>query len=261
LSLDELLLVTAGGIVVGFLGGYSGIGAAPVLVFVYGYFLGYTQHMAQGTVAAIMLGPLSLPAVIVMWDRVRCNLVFITIGLLTYAIFSYPGALLAYGLSHETLRLAFAAFLLILGVRSVAMELVNGLSTAGVGTPDGRIRLNRFSMTLLGIVVGVAGGFFGIGAGVLMVPVMIWLFGVNKDDARAISLGILLPPLSVGSVIKYQAHGDIVWPAMLVGLLAYMASNYFGARLGRKHSTRRFNIVLGVLLLLMGLVYGKDLLF
>ena len=246
---------------VGFLGGYAGIGAAPVLVFVYGYFLGYTQHMAQGTVAAIMLGPLSLPAVWVMWDRVRRNLSFIIIGVLTYAIFSYPGAVLAYGLSHETLRLAFAGFMLFLGVRSLAMELVNGLSSGGTtGAARGYLSLGRVSMTLLGIMVGIAGGFFGIGAGVLMVPIMIWLFGVDKDDARAISLGILLPPLSIGSAIKYQSHGDIVWPAVLVGLIAYMASNYFGARLGRKHSTRRFNVVLGVLLLLLGLVYGKDLL-
>ena len=40
-----------------------------------------------------------------------------------------------------------------------------------------------------------------------------------------------------------------------------MASNYFGARLGLKHSARRFNIVLGVLLLLLGIVYGRDVLY
>lgn len=262
MSLDELLMLSAGGLAVGFLGGYAGIGAAPVLVFVYGYFLGYTQHMAQGTVAAIMLGPMSLPAVIVMWDRVRRNVSFIIIGVLTYAIFSYPGAVLAYGVSHVTLRLIFAAFLLLLGVRSLAMELVNGSSSdVNVTAARWHLQLKAPSMTMLGIVVGIAGGFFGIGAGVLMVPIMIWLFGIDKDDARAISLGILLPPLSVGSVIKYQAHGDIVWSAVLVGLLAYMASNYFGARLGRKHSARRFNIVLGLLLVLLGIVYGKDILF
>jgi uncharacterized membrane protein YfcA len=123
------------------------------------------------------------------------------------------------------------------------------------------LSLNIPSMTILGVFIGMVGGFFSIGAGILLVPVLIGLFGVNKDDARAISLAILVPPLSIGAVLKYQAHGDIVWWVVLVGLLAYMASNYFGARLGRKHSSRRFNIVLGILLLLMGIAYGKDFLF
>lgn len=262
MSLDGLLIVSAGGLAVGFIGGYAGIGAAPILIFVYGYFLGYTQHMAQGTVSAIMLGPMSAGSVYAMWGHVRKHFATITIGVLTYAIFSYPGAVLAYGLPHTTLRFMFACFLVLLGVRSLAAETINRFSpNAALDAKGWRIPLNVFSMTVLGALVGMVGGFFGIGAGVLMVPIMIWLFGVDKDDARAISLAILLPPVSIGAVLKYHAQNDVVWTAVLVGLLAYMMSNYFGARLGRKQSARRFNIVLGLLLLLLGIVYGKDFLF
>jgi uncharacterized membrane protein YfcA len=187
LSFDELLLVTAGGLIVGFIGGYAGIGAAPVLVFVYGYFLGYSQHMAQGTVAAIMLGPLSLPSVIVMWSHVRKHLTSITIGVLTYAVFSYPGAVLAYGLPPETLRLIFAGFLLLLGARSLLMVAVNNLPSHQKVDPSRKyLSLNVPSMTVLGAIIGMIGGFFSIGAGILLVPVLIWLFGVDKNDARAI---------------------------------------------------------------------------
>ena len=260
--LDEILIVFAGGLVVGFVGGYAGIGGAPILILVYGYVLGYTQHMAQGTVSAIMLGPMSAGSVVAMWGNVRKHISTIVIGVLTYAIFSYPGAVMAYGLSHETLRFVFACFLVLLGVRSFVMEAMNRVpSTNKSDIKRPYIRLTAFSMSLLGALVGMVGGFFGVGAGILMVPLLIWLFGVDKDDARAISLAILFPPVSVGAVIKYNSQNDVVWWAVLVGLLAYMSSNYFGARLGRKHSASHFNIVLGILLLLMGVAYGIDFLF
>ena len=237
---------------VGFVGGYAGIGGAPILVFLLGTFLAYSQHVAQGTVVAIMLGPMSLLGVWVMWDRVKPQLRYVGVGVVTYAILSYAGASLAYLFSEDKLRGLFAILLFVIGAR----HFVSYWTEPAQGEAKAVFRLNLVSMTVLGSLVGLVGGLFGIGAGVLLVPLLTWLFGAHKDDARALSLAILLPPVSIGAVLRYHAAGDILWPMAGVGFVAYAASNFWGAKLGRAHRSRRFKAVMGLLLLGMGALYA-----
>ncbi|MDP6944689.1 MAG: sulfite exporter TauE/SafE family protein, partial [Myxococcota bacterium] len=118
---EWLTLLLFGGIV-GFTGGYAGIGGAPFLVAGLVLALGRDQHLAQGTILAVMLGPMSLPGVLVMRDRVRLMLPHIAAGVGTYAVFSNLGARLAYGLGHRALTLAFAGLLMALGLHYVARK-------------------------------------------------------------------------------------------------------------------------------------------
>ena len=254
--MTEYVLNALFGLVIGFVGGYAGISGAPFLVFLLGAFLGYSQHLAQGTVVAMMLGPMSLLGVWVMWDRVKPLLGYVAVGVLTYATFSYLGAAIAYLFSSETLRLLFAVLVLALGLRYVFQK-----NSAEGEDPVARpfLPFNLWTMALLGAVVGVIGGMFGIGAGVVMVPVLVKFFGVHKDDSRALSLAILVPPVSIGAVLQYHSHGDVKWMMVLVGFVAYFSSNYWGAKLGRSASPRRFQLVMGVLLILSALLFAWDL--
>ena len=87
-----------------------------------------------------------------------------------------------------------------------------------------------------------------------MVPILISAVGLHKDDARALSLAILLPPVSIGAVLEYHHHGGIDWQAAGVILVAYMLTNFPGAALGRRHKTQLFLRVTGAALLILGLL-------
>lgn len=259
-----LALLALFGSLVGFAGGYAGIGGAPLLVACMVLFLGYDQRVAQGTVLAVMLGPMSLPGAFVMWDRVKLLLPEVTIGVVAYALCSNIGARLAYATDTLVLQAAFSGLLVLLGIKYLV-----GASRAESGDLDpdkptigsGILRFSRPAVAIFSSIIGVIGGLFGIGAGVLMVPLFIGLFALHKDDARALSLAILVPPVSVGAVVEYQAQGGIDWLGALVILLAYVATNYFGAKLGRAHDTRLFLRVMGGLLLILGLADGAAALF
>ena len=73
-----------------------------------------------------------------------------------------------------------------------------------------------------------------------------------RTRARALSLAILLPPVSIGAVLEYHQHDGIDWTAAGVILIAYMATNFPGAALGRRHNTQRFLRVTGAALLILG---------
>jgi uncharacterized membrane protein YfcA len=253
----EWIALVAFGVIVGFAGGYAGIGGAPLLVAGLVLTLGKDQHLAQGTILAVMLAPMSLPGVVVMRDRVRLLLPHVAAGVGTYAVFSNFGARLAYSLDQVALTLAFATLLIVLGLHYVTRrERAEDSVALDPNRPTiavvSRIPFTVLNVGIIGAGVGVAGGLFGIGAGVLMVPILISAIGLHKDDARALSLAILLPPVSIGAVLEYQSHDGIDWMAAGVILLAYLSTNFPGAALGRRHNTQLFLRITGAALLILG---------
>lgn len=249
--MDTFLLLVLFGCLVGFIGGYAGIGGAPFLVAILVALFDMTQFEAQGTVLAVMLGPMSLMSVLSLWDKVKPNIREIIIGVVSYALMSYLGATLAYQIPEKTLKLLFAILLILLGIYNIYSRN----KKVDTDSHSGSMSISTGQMLTVGSGVGVVGGLFGIGAGVLMVPIFINIFKVNKDVARAISLAILLPPVSIGAVIKYSQEGAINWRYAIILFFCYFFVNYFGGKLGAKHGLETFKKYFGIILILLGLVY------
>ncbi len=264
----NLLSIIFTGALVGFLGGYSGVGGAPILIAILVIFFGFDQLYAQGIMTAVMLGPMTLLGVVAMWDRVKVQGPYILTSIIAYGIFSYFGAAFAHLIPKHFLSISFGILLILLGLYDLIgsrMPKVNySIPLNPKGTtilPNAFIPTNMLTINIVGILVGFFGGFFGIGAGVFMVPVFTSLMGIHKDDARALSLAVLLPPVGAGAAFKYHQVVGINWQLALIIFIAYFSTNYFGAKLGRKHSPKQFKFYFGLVMLLMGLAYLSRLIF
>ncbi len=233
------------GLIVGFIGGYAGIGGAPFLIVFLSAFMGMSQHAAQGTVLAVMLGPMSLLGILTMKKQIKPMLKFAVIGVLSYAFFSYFGAYLAFLVDSTNLKVFFSGFVFLVGLNEILGLTAKSKRLKKMDKKEASLR----NVAIVGIVVGAVGGFFGIGAGILMTPIFVGLFGMKKDDARLLALMILLPPVSLGAVIKYHMEGAIVWSSALIIFFSYFVTNYFGSRLALKHSAKKFKIVYGYILI------------
>ena len=64
MTLQILLILLAVGLAAGFLSGMVGIGGGIIIVPVLVYFLGFTQHQAQGTTLFMFMFPIGLLAVL-----------------------------------------------------------------------------------------------------------------------------------------------------------------------------------------------------
>lgn len=62
---------------------------------------------------------------------------------------------------------------------------------------------------LLGIAAGILSGLFGIGGGIVMVPSLIVIFGMDILDANATSLAAMLLPVGILGVWAYYKAGLI----------------------------------------------------
>ena len=63
------------------------------------------------------------------------------------------------------------------------------------------------ALIVVGLVAGVASGMFGIGGGVIIVPVLTVLLGFQLKMAVGTSLAALLMPVSIFAVIAYYRAG------------------------------------------------------
>lgn len=237
------------GLVVGYIGGFAGIGGGPFLVSFLVLYCGMSQLAAQGNVLTMMLGPMSLLGVMSLYEYVKKQWLNITIGVIAYCICSYFGAVFAFFIGETDLKYYFAVLLVIIALMQFRSYLQKNAKASD------KEYISPYWILVLSACTGILGGMFGIGAGVLMVPILIGLFKLKKEYARALSLAILIPPVSYGAFIKYNFENPVDW--QLVGILfgTYFISNFFGAKMGSKISGETFTLIYGVILLAIAIIY------
>jgi uncharacterized membrane protein YfcA len=101
---------------------------------------------------------------------------------------------------------------------------------------------------LLGLVTGVLAGLFGVGGGILFVPTLSLVLGLEQLHAQATSLLAILPTVVVGTW-RQRRYGNVRSRAALVLGVAGVAGVVAGGQLAEtlpEHALRR---LFGVLML------------
>lgn len=74
----------------------------------------------------------------------------------------------------------------------------------------------------LGMFAGVLSGLVGIGGGIVIVPLLVYFFGMDQKTAQGTSLSVLLPPTGLLAFLEYYRAGNVdvkVGALIVVGLL------------------------------------------
>ena len=69
---------------------------------------------------------------------------------------------------------------------------------------------------LLGVVVGTFSSLFGVGGGIIMVPVLVILAGFGQHMAQGISLAVMVPTALVGGFGYWRGGNVNLWIAAAV---------------------------------------------
>ncbi len=105
---------------------------------------------------------------------------------------------------------------------------------------------------LLGVVVGIVSGIVGIGGGVLIVPVLVYLFKMSQHRAQGTSLGALLLPIGFFAFWEYYKAGNADIKLGLVIAVGFAAGGYFGGLWAQHLSDLVLRRVFAVTLLAVG---------
>jgi len=104
-------------------------------------------------------------------------------------------------------------------------------------------------LVIVGLAAGVLSGMFGIGGGVVIVPVLTALFGFGLQQAVGTSLAALLMPVGIFAVIEYYRAGKLKIGVSLLVAGGLIIGGLGGARLALNLPTGTLQGLYGLFLL------------
>ncbi len=98
----------------------------------------------------------------------------------------------------------------------------------------------------LGLVVGVLVGLMGIGGGVVVVPAMVYLLGMDQHVAQGTSLFLQLPPLGLAALLIYWRKKQVDLPAGAICALGFLLGGFFGSKIAIHMDSRDLRGAFGI---------------
>ena len=207
------------GALLGLFGGGGSVLATPLLLYVVGI---RDPHVAIGTSAAAVAVNAAINLLAhgrggrVKWP---CATVFAGAGLLG----SFLGSTLAKAIDGQRLLLFFAA-----AMATIALSMLR--RPKAVGDPNIHITpALMMKLAPLGMLTGLAAGFFGIGGGFLIVPGLMAATGMTLANAAASSL-LSVSVFGAATSLNYAASGQVNWPIALLFILGGVGGGALGVR-------------------------------
>jgi len=111
MTLQTILILSIIGLFAGILSGFVGVGGGVIIVPALVFFLGLTQHEAQGTSLFVLMMPVVALAVLNYWKAGNLNWKFALIIATTFLVGGFIGSKLSLRLSPGLVKLIFGIFM------------------------------------------------------------------------------------------------------------------------------------------------------
>lgn len=192
MTLRRVLALLAAGAVGGFLSGAFGVGGGIIMVPMLIWFAGFDQRRASATSLAAIV-PTAIAGSVTYAINGEVDWIAAVLLAVGGIAGSFLGTHLLRRLPLGWLRWLFIALLVLIAVRML-FEFPGSSNEIPI-TP-----WTIAGLLLVGVLIGIASGLFGIGGGVLMVPIMVTVFGAGELVAKGTSLLAMVPTSITGTV-------------------------------------------------------------
>ncbi len=110
--------------------------------------------------------------------------------------------------------------------------------------------MSYFMIALIGILGGIVSGLFGVGGGILFVPLLILLKHFDPHLAIGTSLAVIVPTAFVAA-FRHSLAGMIDWKTVLILTLFAIAGAWLGSELSLKLETAVLRRLYALFLLIL----------
>ena len=259
---ELILLVIA--VLVGMISAMIGLGGGFLVVPILIYFFNVEAHQAIGT-SLVMIIFTGLSATFAYWRQKRLDFlvgILLTIGTVPGAVL---GAYLTTLVTARVLTTLFGVLLIILALQFTRKDYVispkTGLHRLLVDSKGVEFDYSARVVPglILSFVAGVVSGFFGIGGGAMMVPVLMMVVGLPMHIAVAVSAFIMVFT-SISGALTHLTLGNVITEYALYLSLGIVCGTQIGAAMARRLSTSMLQRVFAASLVVVGLRMILDLL-
>jgi uncharacterized membrane protein YfcA len=104
----------------------------------------------------------------------------------------------------------------------------------------------------IGLSAGIVSGLLGVGGAIIIVPALVFFFGLTQHQAQGTSLAILLLPVGLLAFWNYYKQGYVNFKIAIIIVLAFFIGGYLGSLLAVRLPERILKIGFGILIILLG---------
>ncbi|MES2431238.1 MAG: sulfite exporter TauE/SafE family protein [Bacteroidota bacterium] len=122
MDMQTILIVILIGIAAGMLGGLVGVGGGLIIVPSLVYFLGFSQHAAQGTSLGLILLPVGILGVMQYYKHGDVDFKVVAILAVGFLLGSYFGSKVSLSLPQATVKKIFAIFMMIMAFKMLFLD-------------------------------------------------------------------------------------------------------------------------------------------
>jgi hypothetical protein len=108
-----------------------------------------------------------------------------------------------------------------------------------------------FRLVVIGLAGGALSGFFGVGGGILLVPLIILFLATPRKVAHATSLGAIVA-LSFAGTLGFALSGQVNWVVGITIGAGGIVGGALGAHYMNRLSPRTLRLIFAVVLIAAG---------
>lgn len=204
------------GVLGGAMAGLFAVGGGIVMVPLLMWRAGMDQRRATAT-SLVAIVPSALVGSLTYLVNGEVDLTAASFVMLGAVAGTMMGTRLLHQIPVSHLRWMLVVFLLLVAVRLLLVSPERG------GEVEVTVAVALAYMAV-GLVMGLASGLFGIGGGVIAVPLMVSVLGVSDLVAKGTSLLVSVPTTAVGTMSNRHAGLVDLRAGLVVGIAAAAAS-------------------------------------
>jgi uncharacterized membrane protein YfcA len=110
-------------------------------------------------------------------------------------------------------------------------------------------------LLLIGLAAGILSSMVGIGGGIVVVPCLVFIFGLSQKMAQGTSLALMLPPIGIASVIVYSKGGNVRFDYAALMCITFIVGSYFGSMWVKNLNTFTVKKVFAVFMIIVAIKY------
>jgi uncharacterized membrane protein YfcA len=122
MSIQTIVLLVIVGLLAGMLSGLVGLGGGVIIVPALVFFLGFTQHQAQGTSLGILLLPAGIFAVLNYYKKGYIDVKVVLLLFVGFLVGGFLGSKLSLSMPEAVLKKVFAIALVLIAAKVLFFE-------------------------------------------------------------------------------------------------------------------------------------------
>jgi uncharacterized protein len=108
-------------------------------------------------------------------------------------------------------------------------------------------------LLLLGLVAGYLSGLVGIGGGIIIVPILVYLLSYTQHRAQGTTLFLFMLPVGFMAVYNYYQKGAVDFKSALIIGSTFIIGSYLGSKTALAIDTALVKKIFGAVIFVIGI--------